>query len=185
GGYHAMNEKTRTPTPTEWLARWHIDLPLLLALLLCIVLGLFFLYSASNQSSAVVIDQGVRISLGLVGMLLVAQVPPDWFRVLSPPVFAFGLVLLILVLLIGDTNMGARRWLALGVVQFQPSELMKIAVPLAVAAWFHGRPLPPRFRDLVVAAALILIPVGLVAEQPDLGTAVLIAGSGAAVLYFA
>src|SRR5699024_1216045 len=111
--------------------------------------------------------------------------PPDWFRVLSPPAYVLGLLLLILVLLVGDAAMGARRWLDIGPLRFQPSEIMKIAVPLTVAAWFHDRPIPPRLRDIAAIAAVLLVPVVLVADQPDLGTALLIGGSGAAVLYFA
>lgn len=182
-----MNDSTtsRTPTPTEWFTRWHLDLPLLIGLAISIGLGLFVLYSASNESSAVVIDQSVRIGIGVMSMLVVAQIPPDWYRVLAPPGYFLGLVLLILVLLVGDAAMGARRWLDFGPVQFQPSEIMKIAVPLTVAAWFHERPIPPRLSDILAIAVIILIPVVLVADQPDLGTAVLIAGAGIAVLYLA
>lgn len=182
-----MNDTTdnRPQTPTEWLGRWHLDLPLLVGLALCVTLGLFVLYSASNESREVVIDQGMRIALGLVCMVIVAQIPPDWFRVLAPSAYVLGLVLLVLVILVGDAAMGAQRWLDFGPVQFQPSEIMKIAVPLTVAAWFNDRPIPPRFRDLIVIAAIIMVPVVMVADQPDLGTAVLIVGAGAAVLYFA
>lgn len=177
--------ENRKPTPTEWLAHWHLDLPLLVGLTLCIGLGLFVLYSASNQSSEVVIDQSVRIGIGVLCMLIVAQIPPNWFRLLATPGYLFGLLLLILVLLVGDAAMGARRWLDLGIVQFQPSEIMKIAVPLTVAAWFHERPIPPRMRDIIAIAGIVLLPVVLIANQPDLGTAVLVAGAGGAILYFA
>lgn len=175
----------KTPTPTQWLARWHLDLPLLIALAICITLGLLALYSASNKSMEVVVDQSLRIGLGLVCMVITAQIPPDWFRTLAPPAYVLGLVLLVLVLLVGDAAMGARRWLDLGPVQFQPSEIMKIAVPLAVAAWFNDRPIPPRPADILIIGAIIMVPVVLVADQPDLGTSVLIAGAGASVLYFA
>lgn len=175
----------KTPTPTEWVARWHLDLPLLIGLAVCITLGLFVLYSASNRSMDVVTDQGLRIALGLVCMVVVAQIPPEWFRTLTPPSYLLGLVLLVLVLFVGDAAMGARRWIDLGPVQFQPSEIMKIAMPLAVAAWFNDRPIPPKLPDIFAIAIIIMIPVALVANQPDLGTAVLIVGSGVAVLYLA
>lgn len=175
----------KNPTPTEWLVRWHLDLPLLVVLVLCITLGLFVLYSASNRSADALIDQSVRIGIGLIGMVIIAQIPPDWFRVLSAPGYILGLLLLLLVLFVGDASMGAQRWLDIGPLRFQPSEIMKIAVPLSVAAWFHERPLPPRLPDLAAIGTLIFIPVALIANQPDLGTAVLIIGAGAGVLYFA
>lgn len=182
-----MNEQasTKTPTPTEWVARWHLDLPLVIGLAVCITLGLFILYSASNKSMDVVTDQAVRIGLGVICMIIVAQIPPPWFRTLAPPSYVVGLVLLVLVLFVGEAVYGARRWLDLGLFQFQPSEIMKIAVPLTVAAWFNDRPLPPKLSDIAAAAAIILIPVALVADQPDLGTAILITGAGLAVLFLA
>ncbi len=177
---------TNTPsTPSEWLVHWRIDLPLLIALSLCIGLGLFVLYSASDESSAVVINQGIRIGIGACAMLIVAQIPPDWFRVLAPWGYISGLGLLVLVVLLGDAAMGAQRWLDLGFVRFQPSEIMKIAVPLTVAGYLHGRSLPPRLIDVAVAVLIIGVPAVLVADQPDLGTAVLITAAGACVLYFA
>jgi len=182
-----MTDETtnRNPTPTEWFARWHIDLPLLIAALLCITLGLFVLYSASNRSVSVVIEQGIRFGIGLVCMMIAAQLPPDWYRLLAPPGYVIGLVLLLLVLVAGDSAFGAQRWLHIGPLRFQPSEVMKLAVPLMVAVWFHDRPVPPRLLDVAMTAIIVMIPVGLVAYQPDLGTALLICGAGAAVLYLA
>ncbi len=177
---------TNTPsTLSEWLVHWRIDLPLLVALSLCITLGLFVLYSASDRSSAVVIDQGIRIGIGACAMLIIAQIPPDWLRVVAPWAFIGGTVLLVLVVLLGDAAMGAQRWLDLGVVRFQPSEIMKIAVPLTVAGYLHERSLPPRPAHVGAAALIIAVPAVLVADQPDLGTAVLITAAGACVLYFA
>jgi len=170
---------------SEWLVYWRIDLQLLIALICCAALGLFVLYSASGQSQTMVFNQGIRLGIGLVGMLVIAQIPPEWFRVAAPWVFAFGVFLLVLVIALGDTAMGAQRWLDLGVLRFQPSELMKLAVPLTVAAYFRDRSLPPTMRDVIVAAALIAVPVVLVADQPDLGTALLIAAAGGFALYFA
>src|SRR5699024_2689952 len=186
-GAPLMTDETtnRNPTPTEWFARWHIDLPLLIAALLCITLGLFVLYSASNRSVSVVIEQGIRFGIGLVCMMIAAQLPPDWYRLLAPPGYVIGLVLLLLVLVAGDSAFGAQRWLHIGPLRFQPSEVMKLAVPLMVAVWFHDRPVPPRLLDVAMTAIIVMIPVGLVAYQPDLGTALLICGAGAAVLYLA
>jgi len=170
---------------SEWLLYWRIDLQLLIALCCCAALGLFVLYSASGQSEALVTNQAIRLGLGLLGMLVIAQIPPEWFRVAAPWVFAAGIVLLGLVVLLGDAAMGAQRWLDLGVVRFQPSEIMKLAVPLTVAAYFRDRALPPRWRDLGITTLLVAVPVILIADQPDLGTALLIAAGGFFALYFA
>src|SRR5699024_6078163 len=129
--------------------------------------------------------QASRVGLGVLGMLIIAQIPPHWFRIVAAPAYLMGLLLLALVLVLGDISEGAQRWLDIGPLTFQPSEIMKIAVPLIVAAWFHHRPIPPRPPDLLVIAGTVLIPVVLVALQPDMGTAILIAGAGGAVLYFA
>ncbi|MES1933833.1 rod shape-determining protein RodA [Salinisphaera shabanensis T35B1] len=181
----SANATNAPSTLSEWLVYWRIDLQLLVALACCAGLGLFVLYSASGQSSTVVINQAIRLGIGLLGMLVVAQIPPEWFRVAAPWVFGFGVFLLVLVVLLGDTAMGARRWLDLGVVRFQPSELMKLAAPLTVAAYFRDRSLPPNLKDVGVGALLIAVPVLLVADQPDLGTALLIAAAGSFALYFA
>lgn len=177
-----MNEPSSL---TEWLVYWRVDLQLLIALCCCAALGLFVLYSASGQSETMVTHQAIRMGLGMLSMLLIAQIPPEWFRVAAPWIFAGGILLLLVVILLGDSAMGARRWLDLGIVRFQPSEIMKLAVPLTVAAYFRNRPLPPRWLDLAVTTLLIAIPVILVADQPDLGTALLIAAGGGFALYFA
>jgi len=181
----STNATNAPSTLSEWLVYWRIDLPLLIALACCATLGLFVLYSASGQSSELVIDQSIRLGLGLLAMLIIAQIPPEWFRVAAPWVFGFGIFLLILVDVLGDTAMGAQRWLDLGVVRFQPSELMKLAAPLTVAAYFHDRSLPPNLKETGAAVLLIAVPAVLVAGQPDLGTALLIATAGSFALYFA
>lgn len=172
-------------TFSEWLVYWRLDLQLLTALTACTVLGLFVLYSASGQSTDMMINQGMRLAVGIVIMLLVAQIPPDWYRVAAPWAFGLGIVLLALVMLLGDTAMGAQRWLDLGFVRFQPSEIMKLAVPLTVAAFFHERPLPPGLGGVLVAGAIIGIPAALIALEPDLGTALLIICAGGFALYLA
>lgn len=167
----------------EWLVRMRIDLQLLCAIIVCCALGLFVLYSASGQSTDVVINQATRMGIGLVAMLLVAQIPPDWYRVSAPWIYIAGIVMLALVVLLGTTAMGAQRWLDLGIVRFQPSEFMKLAVPLCVATYFHERSLPPTLQDVFAAAAMVALPTILVAIQPDLGTALLIVAAGGFALY--
>lgn len=175
----------RPTTLSQWLAHWRIDVQLFVALVCCALLGLFVLYSASGRSDSVVIDQAVRVSIGLAGMVALAQVPPHWYRAAAPWFYAVGVVLLIATLLLGDAAMGAKRWLDFGVIRFQPSEICKLVVPLTIAAFFHYRNLPPRFTDVIVAGVIVLVPVALVIQQPDLGTALLIIAGGGFALFFA
>jgi len=170
---------------SEWLVHWRIDLQLLLAIISCCGLGLFVLYSASGQSQDVIVNQATRLGVGLAAMLVVAQIPPDWYRVAAPWAYVAGVIMLGLVAILGATAMGAQRWLDLGFVRFQPSEFMKLAVPLCVAAYFHDRPLPPSLSDIVAAAIMVAIPTVLVGLQPDLGTALLIVAAGGFALYLA
>lgn len=168
---------------SELLGRWRIDLQLLTAIVTCCVLGLFVLYSAAGQSLDVVVNQATRLGLGFAAMLFVAQIPPDWYRVTAPWAYVAGVIMLALVMLLGTQAMGAQRWLDLGFVRFQPSELMKLAVPLCVAAYLHNRRLPPSLLDILIAAIIVAIPAVLVALQPDLGTALLIIAAGGFALY--
>ncbi len=167
----------------RWLLNWHIDAMLLGLIIMVLALGLFVLYSASGESSAAVSSQLKRITLGLVVMLALAQVNPDTFRAFAPWLYAFGLILLVLVLLLGDTAKGAQRWLDLGVIRFQPSELMKLAVPMVLAGFMHARTLPPKLRTIAAGSTLIVVPAALIMQQPDLGTALMIAISGGFVLF--
>jgi rod shape determining protein RodA len=166
-----------------WLARAHLDLWLAVMLLLLAAIGLSVLYSASGHSADMVISQAQRLALGLFVMLLCAQVPPEWYRTLAPWFYGGTLLLLVLVLLLGDTSKGAQRWLDVG-IRFQPSELMKLAMPLAIGAFLHGRPLPPSAPAVLGALALIGVPSALVIVQPDLGTGLLIVCAGAFALFF-
>jgi rod shape determining protein RodA len=163
----------------------HLDPQLLIALLLIITFGLIVLTSASNDSHAMIYAQGSRFVLAVVFMFVAAQIPPAQYRIWIPWIYAIGIVLLIVVLVIGHTGKGAQRWLGAGMFRFQPSELMKIAVPMMVA-WFLGeKELPPRISSLFISALLILVPALLVAKQPDLGTALMIVFSGVGVVIFA
>jgi rod shape determining protein RodA len=127
----------------------------------------------------------LRFALGLVAMIMLAQIPPRLIRTIAPWAYVIGLVLLFIVMFVGDVTMGAQRWLDLGVVRFQPSEIMKLAVPLACAWFLHERPLPPSMVSLAIVGAAIGVPTLLIAEQPDLGTALLVAAAGGMVILLA
>ncbi|MEM7294690.1 MAG: rod shape-determining protein RodA [Pseudomonadota bacterium] len=162
-----------------------MDYPLFYSLLTLALLGFTVLYSASGQDVDTVIRQGARLGIGILVMFILAQVTPDTLRHWSPWCYTFGMLMLIAVLFVGETGKGAQRWLDIGVVRFQPSELMKIAVPMMVAWFVSERPLPPRFGWLCLAAALVVLPTLLIAQQPDLGTALLVASAGLFVLFLA
>ncbi len=162
----------------------HIDGPLLGALLLICGFGLVVLYSAVGRNMDLWLQQCVRLGVALACLFVVAQLPPAWLRRWTPWGYLAGLALLSLVLILGEVGQGAQRWLDLG-VRFQPSELMKLAVPM-MAAWFlHDRQLPPRFAHLLVIGLVIATPVIMIAVQPDLGTALLIGAAGFLVLVLA
>ena len=163
----------------------HVDGPLLSALLLLCGLGLFVLYSADAQNAGRVENQLIRIGVAIAAMLVICQVPPNFLRMWSPWLFGFGVVLLLLVAFGGTQGKGAQRWLDLGVMRFQPSEIMKLAMPMLVAWYLHSRPLPPRLSELPVLAVFIALPAVLIARQPDLGTALLVASSGLFVIFLA
>lgn len=163
----------------------HIDPPLLLLLMLLSCVGLFILYSASNSNINMVERQAVWMLIGFVLMLLFASIPPHYYRQWAPWFFTGTLILLVMVLLMGHTSQGARRWLNLGFIHIQPSEFMKLAMPTMLAYYLSNKPLPPKLLPLLTAATLLAIPVLLTAKQPDLGTAILIGFSGFFVLLLA
>jgi len=162
-----------------------LDGPLIIGLGLLAVYGLIILYSASGQSLPTIYRTLGRLALGTIAMLVLARVNPNFLRRTSPWLYVFGVFLLFIVYGVGHIGKGAQRWLDLGIIRFQPSELMKLAVPMTVAWFLHDRPLPPSWPTLFMLAGMILLPVGLVAEQPDLGTAALIAIAGALVIVMA
>jgi len=166
------------------LFRLHIDPQLLGGVLILCALGLIVLYSAADQSVDVVMRQVIRMSIGLTVMIAVAQISPARLARWAPLIYTVGIVLLVAVFLFG-TGRGAQRWLHLGVVRFQPSELMKIAVPLTVAWFLYDRVLPPNLRTTIVALLLVLVPGSLIIKQPDLGTALLVMAAGLFALFFA
>lgn len=159
----------------------HIDLPLLVGLLLVSILGLVILYSASNENSDVIIRQLTRLGVAFFAMFLFAQVSPRTLHFWTPWLFGIGVTLLIAVLVFGEGK-GAQRWLDLGVVRFQPSEMLKLVVPMMVAWYLAEAALPPRARHVLVSLVIIMVPVLLIAKQPDLGTSLLLFSSGIFVL---
>ncbi len=162
-----------------------IDGPLFGIALTILMLGMLTLYSASYETPSRINAQVMNIAFAFVVMWVAAQIPPQTLMRLAPPLYILGILLLIAVALFGDIRNGARRWLNLGFTSIQPSEIMKIAMPLMLAWYFHKYEAMLRLRDFVVAGALLAIPVLLIARQPDLGTALLVAASGFYVIFLA
>ncbi|MEE2729526.1 MAG: rod shape-determining protein RodA [Pseudomonadota bacterium] len=163
----------------------HLDAPLLGGLLVLVCVGLFVLYSASGQSTDTLLRQLLRIVAGFAAMMVMAFIPPRTYKRWTPWLFGIGIILLIGVLVTGTEAKGAQRWLAIpGTgVRFQPSEIMKVVVPMMLAWYLAERALPPGWKPVLLAAVLILVPTLLIAKQPDLGTSLLIASSGFLVLF--
>jgi rod shape determining protein RodA len=171
-------------TMARLLRGLHIDGILFAGILAVLGIGLLALYSAVGQNGSLLVSQFIRMLAAFAAMLFMAQVEPVWMRRAAPWIYTLGLALLSLVLLSGDIGKGAQRWLDVG-VRFQPSELMKLGLPLMLAWLLHERPLPPSFGAIIAALTLTMVPVALIALQPDLGTAILISLTGAAVLFLA
>lgn len=163
----------------------HLDWSLLLALLTVLGASLFVLYSASGENITALYRQGLHIGVSLLLMLGMAQLSPSFYARWAPPVFIVAVVLLVLVMLVGDIGKGAQRWLEFGPVRFQPSEIMKLVMPMMVATYISRYPLPPNLLRVFLALVLVMIPTLLIANQPDLGTALLVAVSGLAVIFLA
>ena len=169
--------------PSEGLQqRLHIDFPLLLAFLAIFMISLTAIYSASNSNIDAVVAQAIKILISISAMAIVAQFSPLSYGRVGPWLFFLCLVLLILVLVIGETRNGATRWLNIG-ISFQPSELMKIAMPLMIARYIANGALPPTVFSVGVSIMIVLVPSYLIMEQPDLGTSILIAFSGLVVIF--
>ena len=169
--------------PSERLQqRLHIDFPLLVAFLAIFMISLTAIYSASNSNIDAVVNQAIKILISISAMAVVAQFSPLSYGRVGPWLFFLCLVLLILVLLIGETRNGATRWLNIG-ISFQPSELMKIAMPLMIARYISSGALPPTVFSVGVSITIVLVPSYLIMEQPDLGTSILIAFSGLVVIF--
>ena len=165
-----------------WVKWPRLDFPLLTGLLLLMSFGLIVLYSASGENMDVVYRQATRLAVGLASLLVLSQVPPHIFRIWTPWLYAMGLVLLLATWAVG-VGRGADRWLDFGLFRFQPSEIMKLAVPMMMAWYLHPRHLPPEPLSILVSCLILAIPAVLIARQPDLGTALLVAVSGGFALF--
>jgi rod shape determining protein RodA len=161
-----------------------IDTPLLIFIILLSSLGLMVLYSSSGGSLSLVYRQLIHLGLATSVMLVIAQIPPFFLLRSAPILMIIGTILLILVLFFGSSGGGAQRWLDIGFIRFQPSELMKIIVPITIAAILSEKTLPPRALSVIISLITIALVVFLIAKQPDLGTSLLIGASGIYVLFF-
>lgn len=163
----------------------HIDFPLLSLLLTLIILGGFILHSASNQDFSMLLRQTMRLTFALGMMMIFTLIPPHKYKLWTPWIYSVGLLLLIAVMLMGKVGKGAQRWLDLGLFRFQPSEIMKLAVPMMAAWYFDKKTLLITPSSLLVSLFIIFIPTLLIAKQPDLGTALMVAASGLCVIFLA
>tara|TARA_B100000686_G_scaffold237174_1_gene245167 strand:- start:14339 stop:15472 length:1134 start_codon:yes stop_codon:yes gene_type:complete len=162
-----------------------IDIPILLITLSIAGLGFIVLYSAAGENSSVVLRQVLRFGVALVVFGILAQVSPRLLRIWAPWIFSMALIFLLMVMFRGEMGGGAQRWLDIGIVRFQPSEIMKISVPMMVAWFMHERSLPPTFIQLFILLLIFCVPTFLIAQQPDLGTALLVMFSGGATVLLA
>lgn len=167
------------------MTRWHLDMPLIIGLLLCLIMSLFVLYSASGQHIEMLERQIIRTGAAFCAMIFFAQIPPKVLAKFAPPAYLFAVFLLILVELFGDISKGAQRWLDLGVMRIQPSEFLKLVMPLTIAAFLSRDNLPPRNLNIILAFIMLAIPTALIILQPDLGTAILVAVSGFIAIFLA
>jgi rod shape determining protein RodA len=180
-----LQDRRRVPG-FQWrsgLQRVHLDGLLILGILTLLLFSSVVLYSSGGEDIGLLLRQGVRMAIAITVMILLAQIHPDRFKDVAFWIYAVGLLMLIAVLLFGTIGKGAQRWLDLGFFRFQPSEIMKLAVPLVVAVYLADRPLPPSFVRMFFALVMIAVPALLIAKQPDLGTALLIASSGLIVVF--
>ena len=168
-----------------WQHRLHLDAQLLFSLIGLSALGLVVLYSAGGGDIELVERQLIRLAIAFVTLFAVAQVPPRLLLRMTPWVFIIGVLFLVAVLVTGEVSGGAKRWLNLYIVRFQPSEIMKLAVPMMVAWYLAEARLPPNRWQLLATTVLIAVPMLMIAKQPDLGTALLIASSGFFVVFLA
>lgn len=173
------------PKKQKFFDRIHLDPLLILGVLLVVFLGLITVYSASGGDLQVTKQQGIKALLAFGAMLVVAQIPPRKILTFTPWLFVIGLAMLGAVLLIGDVSKGAQRWLDLGFIRFQPSEGMKLLLPIMVAWLFAFTDFPASLTRYILGLILIGVTSALIFLQPDLGSAILITMSGLFVLFFA
>ena len=163
-------------------ALFKIDLKLFVLVMLIVIIGLATLFSVSGGDINLIFKQLIRIAIGLTAMIILAQIHPDNFRLFSPFLYIFGIILLVLTIFFG-VGKSADRWLDFYIFRFQPSELMKLFVPLMIASFYSDKALPPKLKNLSIAVIIIIIPGLLIAKQPDLGTALLITSSGVIAIF--
>ncbi len=163
----------------------HLDITLLLSVTLLMTVGLFILYSASNQNSSIFSQGILHIGLALLIMITLAQLSPVTYARWSPIIFSISLLLLLLVLIIGHIDKGAQRWLNLGLIRFQPSELMRLSLPMMLAWYYQKYTLPPTLKTILMGMLIILVPTLLTLKEPDLGTAIMLLIAGGSILLFA
>lgn len=182
---HPHTDHQDGPGAPGALLRWaHLDPPLLAGILILLAVSSIVLYSATDQSAAMMRAHFGKVAVALTAMLFAARIDPAWLRRLAPWLYAGGIALLLLVLATGDIAKGGQRWLDFG-IRFQPSEIMKLAVPLTLARLLHERPLPPSLLLIAGCLTIVGMPAMLIAVQPDLGTAVLIVLTGATAIFLA
>jgi len=169
---------------SRFLQMLHIDPVLLAGLLLLMAAGLGILYSASDGSFEIVQRQVIRLAISFAVMFFVAQIPQHTLYLWAPWMFALGIILLFLVLIAGDVGKGAQRWLDFYVIRFQPSEMMKLVTPMMLAWYLCEKPFPPKVSALLISLGMVILPTMLIAKQPDLGTALLVAAAGFFVVFF-
>ncbi len=178
----------KSPLDTRYRSFWqfiHVDVALAAFLLLLSGAGLIILYSASDQNTHVIGLQAMRLLFAFMLMFVVAQISPVTLQRSAPWIYFIGVVTLILVLIMGHIGKGGQRWLNLGFVRFQPAELMKLAIPLLLAWYYHKNYLPITLKSVLMAIPIIFVPALLTAKQPDLGTAILLLIAGMSVLFLA
>ncbi|OOZ40849.1 rod shape-determining protein RodA [Solemya elarraichensis gill symbiont] len=182
-----MEEFGYSPPPQKKSGKafLHLDLPLLTGLLLLCAFGLLMLYSASDSDVGLLKRQLLHLGVAFGILFVAAQIPPSVLRFVSPWLYVGALLLLVGVLVMGEIGKGAQRWLDLGFIRFQPSEIAKLAVPMMVCWFLAMRKLPIRPLTTITALALVLLPAALIVRQPDLGTALLVGAAGLLVIYFA
>ena len=162
-----------------------LDIWLLLLLFALTIIGLFILYSAAGNDIGTVYRQAVRFGLGFLVLLVASQISPTHLKMFSPLIYLLGIIALVCVLLFGVEGKGAQRWLNLGFFRIQPAEFIKLAVPMMVAWFLASRTLPPKLLDVIAALAIVLVPMFLIIQQPDLGTSLLVTASGLIVVFLA
>lgn len=180
-----MNKRHAKPVYRFTSKALHLDFPLLGLLFVLISFGLLILYSASNANMSMIFRQSIRLLIASMIMFILGFIPPHKYKIWTPWIYGVGLSLLIAVMLMGKIGKGAQRWLELGLFRFQPSEIMKLAVPMMAAWYFDRQAQPSSLKSIIVAAIIIFVPAVLIAKQPDLGTAIMVASAGFFVIFLA